>query len=75
MVVFPHGIYTIIYKQRGKNAGKRAGQVEASLQKMRQVNGQKLLRAMHLGPVGELTKERLYEASFAVERKLAALSA
>ena len=75
MVVFPHGIYTIIYKQRSRNAGKRAGQVEASLQKMRQVDGQKLLRAMHLGPVGALTKERLYEASFAVERKLAALSA
>lgn len=75
MVVFPHGIYTIIYKQRGRNAGKRAGQVEASLQKMRQVNGQKLLRAMHLGLVGALTKERLYEASFAGERKLAALSA
>ncbi|MCB8979874.1 MAG: hypothetical protein H6657_20890 [Ardenticatenaceae bacterium] len=75
MVVFPHGIYTIIYKQRSRSAGRRAGQVEASLQKMRQVNGQKLLRAMHLGPVGDLTKERLYEASFAVERKLAALSA
>ena len=75
MVIFPHGIYTIIYKQRSRNAGKRAGQVEASLQKMRQVNGQKRLRAMHLGPVGGLTKERLYEASFAVERKLAALSA
>ncbi|MCB8924005.1 MAG: hypothetical protein H6652_00090 [Ardenticatenaceae bacterium] len=75
MVVFPHGIYTICYKRRGRNAGKRAGQVEASLQKMRQVNGQKLLRAMHLGPVGEITKERLYEASFAVERKLAAITA
>ncbi|MBK8904518.1 MAG: hypothetical protein IPM53_25290 [Anaerolineaceae bacterium] len=75
MVVFPHGIFTIIYQQHGRNAGKRAGQVEASLQKMRQVNGHKLLRAMHLGPVGALTKERLYEASFAVERKLAALSA
>ena len=75
MVVFPHGIYTICYKRRGRNAGKRAGQVEASLQKMRQVNGQKLLRAMHLGPVGEITKERLYEASFAVERKLAAIAA
>lgn len=66
MVVFPHGIYTVIYKQRGRNAGKRAGQVEASLQKMRQVNGQRLLRAMHLEPVGTLTKERMYEASFAV---------
>ena len=75
MVVFPHGIYTITYKRRGRKAGKRAGQVEASLQKMRQVNGQKLLRAMHLGAVGEITKERLYEASFAVERKLAAISA
>jgi hypothetical protein len=75
MVIFPHGIYTITYKRRGRHDGKRAGQVEASLQKMRQVNGQKLLRAMHLGPVGEITKERLYEASFAVERKLAAVCA
>ena len=75
MVIFPHGIYTITYKRRGRNAGKRAGQIEASLQKMRQVDGQKLLRAMHLGPVGEITKERLYEASFAVERKLAAVCA
>jgi hypothetical protein len=75
MVVFPHGIYTITYKRRGRNAGKRAGQVEASLQKMRQVDGQKLLRAMHLGPVGEITKEQLYEASFAIERKLAAVCA
>ena len=75
MVIFPHGIYTITYKRRGRNDGKRAGQVEASLQKMRQVNGQKLLRAAHLGPVGQITKERLYEASFAVERKLAAVSA
>jgi len=40
-----------------------------------QVNGQKLLRAMHLGPVVEITKERLYEASFAMKRKLAAISA
>jgi hypothetical protein len=75
MVVFPHGIYTIIYKQRSRKADKRTGQVEASLQKMRRVNGQKLLRAMHLGPVGEITKERLYEASFAVERKLASITA
>ena len=52
-----------------------AGQVEASLEKTRQVNGQKLLRAMHLGSVGEITKERLYAASFAVERKLAAIAA
>ncbi|MFZ1398472.1 MAG: hypothetical protein WAS33_16330 [Candidatus Promineifilaceae bacterium] len=49
--------------------------MEASLQKMRQVNGQKLLRAMHLGPVGEITKERLYETSFAVECKLATITA
>lgn len=75
MVVFPHGIYTITYKRRGRNAGKRAGQVEASLEKARQMNGRNLLRAMHLGPVGQITKERLYEASFAIERKLAAVSA
>lgn len=51
-----------IYKQR-RNAGKRAGQwPEAAADDAP-------------GPVGGLTKERLYEASFAVECKLAALSA
>ncbi|MFQ5434704.1 MAG: hypothetical protein ACE5FD_07490 [Anaerolineae bacterium] len=75
MVVFPHGIYTITYKRRGKNAGKRAGQMEASLQKGRRIDGRNWVRAVHLGKVGEITKERLYQASFAVERKLAALGA
>lgn len=75
MVVFPHGIYTITYKRRGRNAGKRACQMEASLQKGRQVNGRNCMRAVHLGPVGQISKERLYEASFVVERKLAALGA
>ena len=26
MIVFPHGIYTITYKRRGRKAGQRAGQ-------------------------------------------------
>lgn len=49
--------------------------MEASLEKARQVNGRNLLRAMHLGPVGQITIERLYEASFTIERKLAAMRA
>jgi hypothetical protein len=75
MVVFPHGVYTIIYKRRGRNAGKRASQLEGSLQKCRHINGRNCIRAVHLGKVGEITKERLYEASFIVERKIAAMGA
>jgi hypothetical protein len=74
MVVFPHGVYTIIYKRRGRNAGKRASQLEGSLQKCRHIIGRNCIRAVHLGKVGEITKERLYEASFTVERKLAAMA-
>ena len=73
MIIFPHGIYTITYKRHGRNAGKRSGQLEASLQKARRINGRNCMRAVHLGAVGEVTKDRLYEASFIVERKLAAL--
>ena len=75
MVIFPHGVYTITYKRRSKSSGKRAGQVEGSLQKGRRINGRNYVRAVHLGKVGDITKERLYEASFAIERKLAALVA
>jgi hypothetical protein len=74
MVVFPHGIYTVIYKRRSKNDARRPGQVEASLQKCRHIDGRNCVRAVHLGKVGEITKERLYEASFVVERKLAAMA-
>ena len=49
--------------------------MEASLQKGRQVNGRNCMRAVHLGKVGDISKERLYEASFVVERKLAAMAA
>jgi hypothetical protein len=75
MIIFPHGIYTITYKRRSRNAGKRASMLEASLQKGRRVNGRNLVRAVHLGSLGQITKERLSEASFEVERKLAALGA
>ncbi|MFZ0545695.1 MAG: hypothetical protein WAM60_09680, partial [Candidatus Promineifilaceae bacterium] len=75
MVVFPHGVYTITYKRRSRNDGNRAGQLEGSLQKGRRINGRNFVRAVHLGMVGEITKKRLYEASFIVERKLAALGA
>ncbi len=73
MIIFPHGIYTITYKRRSRNAGKRAGLMEASLQKGRRIEGRNLVRAVHLGSLGEITKERLYAASFEVERKLAVL--
>jgi hypothetical protein len=75
MVVFPHGVYTIIYKRRGRNAGQRASQLEGSLQKCRHINGRNCIRAVHLGKVGEITKERLYEASFVVEQMLAVMGA
>ena len=74
MVIFPHGVYTVTYKRRSKSSGKRAGQMEASLQKGRLVNGRNCVRAVHLGKLGDISKERLYEASFTVERKLAALA-
>lgn len=73
MIIFPHGIYTITYKRRSQNGGKRAGLMEASLQKGRRIEGRNMVRAVHLGSLGEITKERLYTASFEVERKLAVL--
>lgn len=75
MIIFPHGIYTITYKRRSRNAGKRAGLMEASLQKGCCIAGRNIVRAVHLGSLGQLTKERLYTASFEVERKLAGLGA
>lgn len=73
MVIFAHGVYTITYKRRKRGPG--GGHMEASLQKGRLVNGRNVVRAVHLGAVGELSKERLYAASLEVERKLAAMGA
>jgi hypothetical protein len=75
MIVFPHGIYTIIYKRRGHRKGQAVGQMEASLQKSRFVNGRSVMRAVSLGRVGEITKEQLWAASRRLEQKLASLSA
>ncbi len=75
MVIFPHGIYTITYKRRGRNAGKRAGEMGAFLQKGRRINGRNIVRSTYLGRIGRVSKERLHEASFAIERKLVALGA
>jgi hypothetical protein len=67
IVVFPHGIYTITYRQDKRQPGKMV----AALQKGRRVNGRICSRQVHLGPAGQLTKEKLWERSLALERKLA----
>ena len=59
IVVLPHGIYTITYKRRGRRPGQAVGQMEASLQKGRSVNDRSIVRAVSLGRVGEITKEKL----------------
>jgi hypothetical protein len=43
----------------------------AALQKGRRVNGRICSRQVHLGPAGQLTKEKLWERSLELERKLA----
>lgn len=73
MVVFPHGIYTITYKRRGRKTGQTAGQLEGSLQKGRSINGRSVVRAISLGKVGEITKKRLLESSHQLEQKLEGL--
>lgn len=75
MIVFPHGIYTITYKRRGRRKNQAVGQMEASLQKSRFVNGRSVMRAVSLGRVGGITKERLWAASRRLDKKLAALCA
>lgn len=75
MVVLPSGIYTIIYKRRGRRRGQTEGQMEASLQKGRSINGRPVVRAVSLGKVGNITKERLLESSYRLEQKLDRLRA
>lgn len=70
MVVLPDGIYTITYKRRGRRPGQTVGQMEASLQKGRRINGRPVVRAVSLGKVGSITKEKLLESSLQLERKL-----
>ena len=74
MVVLPHGIYTITYKRRGCRWGQKLGQVEGSLQKGFSLNGKPMVRAVSLGPVGKITKERLLDSSQKLEKKVAQLS-
>ena len=66
IVVLPHGIYTITYKQRKR----RGGEMDACIQKGRRVDGKIVTRAVHLGLATKLTKEKLWEQSLALERKL-----
>jgi hypothetical protein len=73
MVVLPHGIYTIIYKRRGWRGDEAVGHIEGSLQKGFSVNGRSVVRAVSLGKVGEITKERLLESARQLEAKLASL--
>ena len=71
MVVVPHGIYTIIYSRRGQ---PYTDVLDGSLHKGRSFNGRAYRRSMSLGKVGHLTKERLWEATFCLDEKLAALA-
>ena len=67
IVVFPHGIYTITYRRdRRRGCG-----MLASLQKGRRVNGRVRTRQVHLGPAAQLTKEKLWQKSLELERRLA----
>ena len=65
IVVLPHGIYTITYRRN------RHGSMDAAIQKGRRVEGKVVTRAVHLGRAAALTKEKLWERSLALERKLA----
>jgi hypothetical protein len=73
MVVLPQGIYTITYKRRGRRYGQAVDQMEASLQKGFSINGKPVVRAVSLGAVGGITKERLLTSSHQLESKIAQL--
>jgi hypothetical protein len=73
MVILPQGIYTITYKRRGRKRGEAVGKMEGSLQKGFSINGRPVVRAVSLGEVGEITKERLLESAQQLEAKLANL--
>ena len=70
MVVLPNGIYTITYKRRGRKPGETVGRMEASLQRGFSFNGQSVVRAVSLGQLGNITKERLLTAAHQLERKM-----
>jgi len=67
IVVLPHGIYTLTYRQDKRRSGKML----ASLQKGRRVNGRIRTRQVFLGPAGSVTKEILWAKSLELERRLA----
>ena len=67
IVVLPHGIYTLTYKQDRR----RSEEMLASLQKGRRVNGRIRTRQVFLGPAGSVTKELLWAKSLELERRLA----
>jgi len=66
IVVLPHGIYTLTYKQDKR----RSAEMLASLQKGRRVNGRIRTRQVYLGPAQAVTKELLWEKSLVLERRL-----
>jgi hypothetical protein len=67
IVVFPHGIYTITYKQDKR----RGGEMVASLQKGRRVNGRVRTKQVYLGPASAVTRKLLWEKSLLLEKRLA----
>ena len=67
IVVLPHGIYILTYKQDKR----RSDEMLASLQKGRRVNGRIRTRQVFLGPAGSVTKELLWGKSLELERRLA----
>lgn len=68
IVVLPHGIYTLTYKQDKR---RRSEEMLASLQKGRRVNGRIRTRQVFLGPAGSVTKDLLWAKSLELERRLA----
>ena len=71
MVVLPQGIYTITYKRRARRRGQTEGQLEGSLQKGVRINGKLMVRAVSLGAVGTITKERLLTSVQTLARRMA----
>lgn len=67
IVVLPHGIYTLTYRQDKR----RSAEMLASLQKGRRVNGRVRTKQVYLGPARAVTKELLWEKSLVLKRRLA----
>ena len=73
MVVFDHAIYTLTYKQRYTREGDPF--FEGTIQRGRRINGKTVVRGVNLGKAGDITKEKLWEASQRLEERLIELDA